>query len=200
LSDAIDAELAHKIARFDADAEWLITLNDPAIDPLSEADWNEASGALERLSQLQFCLPDGRALPLLTEGEATALQVRHGTLTPDEFRQIQDHAQMSFEFLEQIPWTSSLQNVPIIARSHHEREDGSGYPQGLKADEIPLGARLMAIADVYDALTASDRPYKRAMTPQRALQILNYEAQAGKIDPAALQIFIEREIWKLAGE
>ena len=199
-SAALDAELKQKTARLDRDTELLNLLNDPAADRISEQVWQEAVETTQRLTQLQFCVSDDRLLPLLQPEEAAALQVQRGTLTPDEFRQIQDHAQMSYEFLQQIPWTSSLENVPIIARSHHERSDGSGYPQGLRAQEIPLGARLMAISDVYDALTASDRPYKRAMTPQRALQILEIEAEHGKLDPDALAIFKQHEIWKLAGE
>ena len=199
-SAAIRGESEARITQLDADMRLLHLLNDPAVDPISNDAWDSAIVALQRLSQLNFCDADGEFSPLLTSDEAAALQVRRGTLTPDEFRQIQDHAQMSYEFLVQIPWTAPLQNVPIIARSHHERTDGSGYPQGLGESEIPLGAKMMAIADVYDALTATDRPYKRAMMPPRALQILQLEAKSGKIDPDLLQIFIDREIWKLAGE
>lgn len=197
---AVQAETRAQIAQLDLDAEMLIKLNDPSLESMPEDVWEESQRALDRLCDLQFENVNGQRLPVLNPNERLALQVRRGTLTPDEFRQIQDHAQMSYEFLIQIPWTSQLENVPIIARSHHERNDGSGYPQGLDASEIPLGAKLMAVADVYDALTASDRPYKRSMPPERAIQILGYEAQAGKIDPDALKLFIEREIYKLAGE
>jgi HD-GYP domain-containing protein (c-di-GMP phosphodiesterase class II) len=198
--EAIETETGVRVAQLDADAVLLTRLNDPAMDPMPNEVWDQALAALERLTQLEFHTADGESLSLLHPEEYAALQVRRGTLTPEEFRQIQDHAQMSYEFLKQIPWTAPLAKVPIIARSHHERSDGSGYPQGLSAAEIPIGAKLMAIADVYDALTASDRPYKRAMSAERAIQILGFEAKAGKIDPEALKIFVEREIWKLAGE
>lgn len=120
-----------------------------------------------------------------------------GTLTPEEFRQIHQHAQMSYELLRQIPWTANLSNVPTIARSHHERLDGSGYPQGLRLNEIPLGAKLMGICDIYDALTASDRPYKRAMSTELAPRILLQEAMQGKLDSEALEMFIEREVYRV---
>lgn len=199
-SEAIRSECTTRIAQLDADTRAIHLLNDPSVDPIVGEAWDNAIASLERLSKLNFCDVEGELAPLITSEEASALKVRRGTLTPDEFRQIQDHAEMSYEFLVQIPWTTPLQNVPHIARSHHERADGSGYPQGLSATEIPIGAKMMAIADVYDALTATDRPYKRAMTPQRAIQILQLEAKSGKIDPDLLQIFVDREIWKLAGE
>ncbi|RYG70637.1 GAF domain-containing protein [bacterium] len=198
--DAIENETNGRVVQLDTDLKTVTALNDPTMDPLPNDAWEEALRTLERLLQLNYTTPDGDVLPVLQPDEHLALQVRRGTLTQDEFRQIQDHAQMSYEFLKQIPWTTPLEKVPIIARSHHERSDGSGYPQGLTAAEIPTGAKLMAIADVYDALTASDRPYKRAMAPERAIQILGFEAKAGKIDPDALKIFVEKGIWKLAGE
>ncbi len=196
---AVGARTRTRLKRLHADAQLLNQLNDPAQDASSNEFWQVALGVLKRLQKRAFKTPDGPQ-PLLRSEEADALRVRRGTLTPDEFHQIQNHAQMSFEFLKQIPWTPALAQIPVIARSHHERLDGSGYPQHLGADEIPFGAKMMAIADVYDALTASDRPYKRAMTPENALQILQKEAEIGKIDPAALQIFIAEEIWRAAGE
>lgn len=197
--EAVEQQADAQLARLDASAQLLTQLNNPALDPSPDAIWEEALAALDHLQTLSFQTPSGPQ-PLMHPNEAAALRVRRGTLTPEEFRQIQNHAQMSFEFLEQIPWTAALQHVPAIARAHHERLDGSGYPQQLRGEQIPYGAKLMAIADVYDALTASDRPYKRALSPERALQILQKEAEIGKLDAAALQIFIESEIWKLAGE
>ncbi len=197
--EAIEQHARARIERLDEQARLLSQLNSLGLDPCPDSVWDDALAALDYLQTLTFQTPSGLQL-LVQPDEAAALCVRRGTLTPDEFRQIQNHAQMSFEFLEQIPWTSALQHVPAIARAHHERLDGSGYPQQLRGDQIPLGAKLMAIADVYDALTASDRPYKRALTTEAALKILQSEAEIGKLDMAALQIFIESEIWKQAGE
>jgi len=183
-------------ASLTADVPWLQLLNEPPSSPISDAEWSKALNAMERLRSRRYTDINGQSRPLLEETEAAALSVRRGTLTPSEFAQIQDHAQMSWEFLHQIPWTRGLENVPAIAQAHHERLDGSGYPLGLSEQNIPLGAKMMAIADVFDALTASDRPYKRALSIEEALQILNCEVQAGKLDADLLQIFVESRAWK----
>ena len=204
-SGAPDASASHevyqgameeRVARLRADFEAIAIINDPMLEPYSDETWAAARAAIARFAEMRYWGPDGETRSLLSEEEAAALRVARGTLTPEEFRQIQHHAQMSYEFLRQIPWTAGLSNVPTLARSHHERGDGSGYPQGLRSSEIPLGAKLMGIADVYDALTASDRPYKRAMSPELALRILRQEAALGKLDKDALDVFIEREVYR----
>ena len=189
--------LEERVARLRADFESICVVNDPMQEPYSDEVWAAARAAIARFAEMHYRDCDDNLCPLLSETEAAALRVARGTLTPEEFRQIQHHAQMSYEFLRQIPWTANLSNVPAIARSHHERLDGSGYPQGLRLNEIPLGAKLMGIADIYDALTASDRPYKRAMSPELALRILQQEAVQGKLDTHALEVFIEREIYRV---
>ena len=95
----------------------------------------------------------------------------------------------------QIPWTKELRRVPLIAYSHHERLDGSGYPRGVRDVEVPIQARMMTIADVFDALAASDRPYKRAVAPDKALDILRAEARSGRIDRLLLDLFIEAKVY-----
>ena len=194
--ESCEAENAARVAQLRADFAAVEVINDPMQEPHSEARWSGARAAITRLESLRYQDASGQEQPILSAEEANALRVTRGTLTPAEFRQIQEHAQMSFEFLEQIPWTGALSRVPSLARSHHERGDGSGYPQGLPENETPLGAQLMAIADVYDALTASDRPYKRAMPTEKALRILCEEAQSGKLNAAALDVFIEREVYR----
>lgn len=192
----LDCADTEECTQLKGDALWLARLNEPPVDPLSQDEWNTALAALERLRTMFFRDLAGAMRPLLEEDEVQALCIRRGTLTPGEFRQIQDHAQMSWEFLSQIPWTRGLEQVPSIAQAHHERLDGSGYPLGLTSDAIPLGAKMMAIADVYDALTASDRPYKRAMTPQKAIEILEDEARRGKLDGELLSIFVDCGVWQ----
>jgi len=184
-----------QLAALAEDVLWLRLLNEPPIVPVSEGDWSKAIDALERLRSRRYNDVSGQSHPLLEGAEVAALSVRRGTLTPSEFAQIQDHAQMSWEFLHQIPWTRGLEQVPAIAQAHHERLDGSGYPLGLHESKIPLGAKMMAIADVFDALTASDRPYKRALSIEEALRILHCEAKAGKLDADLLEIFIEARAW-----
>ena len=109
------------------------------------------------------------------------------------------HAQMSFEFLQRIAWPPHLSRIPAIAHAHHEKLDGSGYPLGLHAEEIPLLARMMTVADIFDALTANDRPYKKAMTPERAFHILREEAARGQLDSDIVELFIDREIYRHVG-
>jgi HD-GYP domain-containing protein (c-di-GMP phosphodiesterase class II) len=105
----------------------------------------------------------------------------------------------TYEFLARIPWTREFRRVPEIARSHHERLDGTGYPYGMKAEEIPVQSKMMAIADIYDALTAGDRPYKKGIARDEALEILGHERRAGHVDGALLDLFIEAKIYDHAG-
>jgi HD-GYP domain-containing protein (c-di-GMP phosphodiesterase class II) len=103
----------------------------------------------------------------------------------------------TWEFLNQIPWTREYAMVPQIAHCHHERCNGTGYPRGLNISEIPLQSRIMTVVDIYDALTASDRPYKKACTPDRAIDILYQEANEGHIDHDLLDVFVTYRVWKL---
>jgi HD-GYP domain-containing protein (c-di-GMP phosphodiesterase class II) len=112
-----------------------------------------------------------------------------------ERKEIESHVVHTQNFLNQIPWTKELQNVPRIAGAHHEKLDGSGYPYGVSGDEIPLPSKIMTICDIYDALTASDRPYKPAMRRDRALEILQEEAQRNLLDTDLVQVFIEARIF-----
>jgi hypothetical protein len=184
----------------EADLALLEQTNNPAVTWVSDEDWAAQQAMLDRVAKLSYLDEKGQNQPVLSAEDKYALEVRRGSLTPDEYRQIQDHAQLSFEFLRQIPWIGTLEDIPAIAHAHHERNDGSGYPLGLKENDIPFAARIMAIADVYDALTAADRPYKRAMEPERALKILREDAEAGKLDPEMLDIFIKRGIYKLTAD
>jgi HD-GYP domain-containing protein (c-di-GMP phosphodiesterase class II) len=118
-------------------------------------------------------------------------------LSPEERVQIESHVSHTYEFLSQIAWTEALQSVPDIAHAHHEKLDGTGYPRKLRADQIPIQSRMMTISDIYDALTAFDRPYKKAVDNVRALDILNDEAKQGKLDKDLLLIFIESKIFEV---
>ena len=103
---------------------------------------------------------------------------------------------LSFEFLSKIPWTKEIRNIPEIARGHHEKLTGKGYPNKLTAPEIPLQTRMMTISDIFDALGASDRPYKKAVTLERSLQILEAEVKDGNIDSNLFRLFVEAKIWE----
>jgi len=138
----------------------------------------------------------GEPHAVITPEEARVLSIARGSLTEEEYRQIQSHVVHTYQFLSQIPWTKELRLVPEIARSHHEKLNGSGYPEGRRAVDIPVQARMMTISDIFDALTASDRPYKAAVPVERALDILDHERKAGAVDAALLDLFVSVKPWE----
>jgi 3',5'-cyclic-nucleotide phosphodiesterase len=131
---------------------------------------------------------------LLTADETARLSVRRGNLTPDEWVDMRSHIDRSVRILSEIPWPDELVRVPEIAHRHHEKLDGSGYPLGLSGEQIDLDARIIEIADIYDALTAQDRPYKPAMPHEKARKILEGDAAAGKLDAQLVGLFFERNL------
>lgn len=135
---------------------------------------------------------------ILTPDEIVKLSLPKGTLTDAERKEIESHVTHTYHFLRQIAWTEDLGSVPDIAYSHHEKMDGSGYPRGLVTEHIPLQSKLMTIADIFDALTSMDRPYKPAVQPERAIDILFIEGRSGKLDLDLLKIFVEAEVWRSA--
>jgi HD-GYP domain-containing protein (c-di-GMP phosphodiesterase class II) len=142
-----------------------------------------------------FRVEDWAEGPLLTTEEVEALSIRKGSLSTLERKVIESHVQNTYEFLERMPWTSDLRRIPEISWKHHEKLNGSGYPRGLTAPDIPMQSRMMTIADIYDALVAWDRPYKKSVSVERALEILNEEANEGKLDRELLKVFIEARIF-----
>ncbi len=180
--------LARRTADLDAQFELILTCNRPTV---------LQGGSFESLLQLQqatFLGADGERQPLVTAEEVEVLSIPKGSLSPDERREIESHVTHTFRFLSQIPWTRSLKRVPDIAHGHHEKLDGHGYPRGLAGDAICIEARMMAIADIYDALTAADRPYKKAVPHEIALRILADEAREQKIDGDLLAVFRESDV------
>jgi HD-GYP domain-containing protein (c-di-GMP phosphodiesterase class II) len=135
--------------------------------------------------------------PFLSSAEVEALSVRKGSLTHDEKERINEHVQKTYEFLTRIPWTGELKRIPEIAWAHHEKLDGSGYPRRLQATAIPPQSRMMTISDIYDALVAQDRPYKKAVPPERALGYLEDDAKAGLLDDHLLRVFIDAKVYDL---
>ncbi len=139
----------------------------------------------------------GNRLEIITEDEKKNLVVEDGTLNNEERKSIENHVIYSYAFTRRIPWPEDFKNIPDIIYKHHEKLDGSGYPQGLKGvDQIPVQSRILAIADIFDALTAKDRPYKKVTDYQSALKILKAEAKNNKIDNDILNIFINRKIYE----
>ena len=132
---------------------------------------------------------------VLTQNEIGVLSIPRGSLNIAERKEVESHVSHTYEFLKQIAWTDNLSHVTTIAHCHHEKMDGSGYPQQISGDQIPIQSRMMTIADIYDALTAFDRPYKKSLSAARALEILIKDARAGKVDGYLLKIFIEAGIF-----
>lgn len=132
---------------------------------------------------------------ILTDNEFKTLSIPKGSLSREERAQIESHVSHTYDFLKQIAWTDGLEQVAHIAHCHHEKIDGSGYPRGIAGPEIPIQSRMMTIADIYDALVAFDRPYKKSLTPDSAIDILLTEANEGKLDIELLRIFIEAGIY-----
>jgi hypothetical protein len=135
--------------------------------------------------------------PYLEPGELQALRIERGSLTADERREIESHVTHTMAFLETIPWGRMFSRVAEIAGAHHESLDGRGYPRGLKGEEIPIEARMLTIADIFDALTASDRPYKAAVPVPRALQIIESEVKNGRCDAALFEVFVGAGVYKV---
>jgi HD-GYP domain-containing protein (c-di-GMP phosphodiesterase class II) len=145
---------------------------------------------------MQFRDIEGDSQPYLTQTEQKHLSIRKGSLDDRERLEIESHVNHTFAFLRKIPWTRGLARVPEIALGHHEKLDGSGYPRKVQGDAIPLQTRMMTIADIFDALTAQDRPYKRALPVERALEIMTDEVERGQLDESLFRIFLEARIWE----
>jgi HD-GYP domain-containing protein (c-di-GMP phosphodiesterase class II) len=186
----IDAETDRKLSELEGLLLFIAKVNEPTV---------LEQGGLERLAeigQLKYIAPSGEPRPFLEPEELAALQVRRGTLTDAERVEIESHVVHTFNFLRKIPWGRSLRQVPRIAGAHHEYLNGTGYPRGLSGGEIPIESRMMTIADIFDALTAADRPYKRAVPIDRALGIVESEVKAGKLDADLFEIFVGGEVYK----
>jgi HD-GYP domain-containing protein (c-di-GMP phosphodiesterase class II) len=168
----------------------VLAANEPTVLP--EGEFAE----LARLAGQTYRDLDGRVRPVLTPDEARWLTIRQGNLDESERREIESHVTHTYRFLQQIPWTSELRAVPEIAFAHHERLNGHGYPRAIAGDAIPIQTRIMTIVDIYDALTASDRPYKQAVSPDDALAILEAEAREGLIDRDLLGTFVDARIFE----
>ena len=151
---------------------------------------------LRRIAAMSYTDEDGEQRSFLEEAEVSKLAIRRGTLTNDERREIETHVSYTFRFLQQIPWSGDLRGIADIVHSHHEKLDGSGYPRGLRAKDIPPQARMLTVCDIYDAVTAADRPYRSALPAERGLDILWDEARGGKIDEHFVDLFVRSGAWK----
>jgi len=187
--DNLDASLEARRAELDAAWNVIVSANEPTV--LAEGDFTRLDG-LTRV----YYLDDGELHPLLRAEESANLRIPRGSLNSREIEEIRSHVTHTFRFLQRIPWGTSFRRIPHIAGAHHERLNGTGYPNRLRAEEIPLQSKIMSVADIFDALTASDRPYKRAVPVERALRILEAEVRDNHIDGELVRVFREARVWK----
>ena len=143
---------------------------------------------LETLSKYKIRIMDD-SRPSISDDELYNLSIRKGTLTDEERLVIQNHAAVSIKILFQLPFSKTLKHVPEYAGGHHEKLNGKGYPAGLTADELPLQARILAIADVFEAITAPDRPYREPMHLKEAMEIVRSMVAEGELDEGIVDLF-----------
>jgi HD-GYP domain-containing protein (c-di-GMP phosphodiesterase class II) len=190
----LDDEAGRLIADLDRYVQFVTRVNEPTILPSSEFE------LLAEISQKSYRDPRGAERPYLTSEEVRYLSIPRGSLDATERRQIESHVTHSFNFLAQIPWTPEYRGIPEIARAHHEKLNGQGYPDGLKSAEIPVQAKMMTICDIFDALSASDRPYKRAVPTGRALEILKLCVRDEEIDSELFRLFLDAQVYRLVAK
>jgi HD-GYP domain-containing protein (c-di-GMP phosphodiesterase class II) len=156
----------------------------------------ELTPELADIATHTFRRPDGTLTPYLSAEELQYLRLPQGTLDENERAEIESHVEETYQFLNKIPWTDDLRNVAEYAYGHHEKLNGTGYPRRLVGDEIPVQTRIITLADIFDALTESDRPYKASVPPEKALDILRDEAKKGLLDAELVQILLESESYR----
>jgi len=157
----------------------------------------EDKAILNEIATERFIDVDGVEKPLLTAYELENLRVERGNLTMGERKQIEQHIVDTWEILKRIPWPRDYRAVANIAACHHEKINGSGYPWKLKGDEVPMGGQILAIVDIFEALTAKDRPYKPAIPIDKAIAILQDEVNRGALNPKLWQLFLDRQLYNL---
>lgn len=168
------------------------------IDGVNEKNCLEET-EIERIRQLGNHIIedfDGEQITLLTADEIESLSIRCGNLTYNEREKMMSHPVHTFEILNQLNWTKDLERLPLIASAHHEKIDGSGYPHHLSRMDIPFESKILAIADIYEALTAEDRPYRRGMTHDDALKVLIQEATLKHLDKDLVDFFITERVYE----
>jgi HD-GYP domain-containing protein (c-di-GMP phosphodiesterase class II) len=190
----LEAEYRRRKLEIEKGFEAILQANEPTVLP---------EGKFERIYEIarqNYHDPRGVKRPLLTAEEVRYLSIAKGSLSADERSQIESHVVHSFNFLLQIPWTRQIREIPRIVRAHHEKLNGTGYPRKLRGDEIPVQAKIMTICDIFDALSASDRPYKKAVDAGRALRILEMSVKDQELDPELYRLFRDAKIFHLANK
>ncbi|MBI1940320.1 MAG: GAF domain-containing protein [Acidobacteria bacterium] len=190
----IDGVQENELQQLDDFLKHILQANEPTVLP------EKTSEKLLEIAGWTFQDPSGPTEPLLASEELRFLTIPKGSLDRDERVQIESHVIHSFRFLSQIPWTKELKSIPEIVKAHHEKLNGTGYPYKMKAEEIPFQSKMMTISDIFDALTARDRPYKRAVPLERALDIIGQEVKSQLLDPVLFQLFLDAKIYQITAK
>jgi hypothetical protein len=188
--DMLEAEHKALVAQLDDNREFLRNANIGGEFMTPEHQERvRAIGAYELVDE------NGQVVPFLSENEVYNLNIARGTLTPEEREIINNHIVVTINMLESLPYPKDLQRVPEYAGGHHERMDGKGYPRGLTREQMSIPARIMGIADIFEALTARDRPYKKAKTLSESLFILGKMKLEHHVDPDLFDLFIRKKVY-----
>ena len=186
----LDIDHRRELEGLDQFLKTVLGANEPSLLP--EGSFEE----LLALAQKSYTDIDGNAQPFLSDDEVRYLTIRKGSLDEAERLEIESHVTHTYRFLLQIPWTKELAHIPHIAYGHHEKLNGTGYPRKVKSEDIPIQTRMMTISDIFDALTAADRPYKRAVPLQRALDIMSAEVTGGMLDGELFKLFVDGKVFE----
>lgn len=188
--EELDRQLAAGLADLEQTLEVILRSNEPTVLP--EGDFS----ALQKILGYSFTDRHGDCHSLLEPEEVSVLSIRKGSLSEDERLQIESHVTHTYNFLKQIPWTPELRGVPDIAYGHHEKLNGRGYPRQITGEAIPVQSKIMTVPDIFDALSAADRPYKKAVPVEKALDILQLEAGDGLLDRNLVDLFIDAKVYE----
>ncbi len=188
---SLEASFITSIQEVQETLDFLIRANEPA--PLEDGSFNR----LIELGKHQHLGRDGLMTPMLTERETHVLSIRRGSLSEAERIEIESHVRHTFKFLSKIPWTKDLNRIPEIAYAHHEKLNGRGYPNHMSREEIPIESQMLCVADIFDALTAQDRPYKPAVPLQKAIDILYMDVDQNHINREIVDIFVNKKVYRV---
>lgn len=193
--NALKARTESKLKTIKKIKEMIRSLNEPKI---TDNDPEQIlQNIVEEIKEIQCLDPDGNSIQILTDNEMFSLKTRRGSLNPSERKEIENHVIHTYTFVSKIPWPPEFKNIPEIALKHHEKLDGSGYPNNLKGEaSIPIEARIIAVADIFDALAAKDRPYKKSVPLEKSLEILQEEGDSNKLDKELVRIFLKNRIYE----
>ncbi len=187
-TDSLDSELEADLKILESDLEFIKSSNFPG-----EFMSDDKINRIKEIAAKTYLLSDGEH-PYITDEEMENLTVRKGSVTEKERKIIENHSAVAYKMLSQLPFPKKLQNVPLYASEHHEKLNGSGYPEGLTAKNLPLQSRIIAVADIFEALTARDRPYRKPMHVSHALKIMDFMKKDNHIDSDIYDLFVESRL------